>query len=176
MACPVRDFMLPAFLATFLFALSAVSATRIARILGPAEANFLRLFLATVLLGLWAHLFGHGVSGRAFYIFFISGCIGFGVGDLALFQSLVRLGSRLTILLVHCLAAPIAGLLEWVWLGTTLTSLQIAGAALILLGVFMAFAPAPPGRSSLPGRPELFAGIAYGVLAAFGQALGAVLS
>ena len=33
-----------------------------------------------------------------------------GLGDVALFQAYPRLGSRLTILIVHCLAAPFAGL------------------------------------------------------------------
>ena len=78
-----------------LFALSAVSAKRTTRYMGGSEANFLRLCLATVFLSFYAHLFGLGLSGNGFPYFLLSGCIGFGIGDLALFQAYPRLGSRL---------------------------------------------------------------------------------
>lgn len=168
--------MLPAVLATLFFALSAVLATQTARVLGAIEANFLRLLLGTFLLGLWAHLNGKGVQGAGFPIFFVSGCLGFGLGDLALFQSLIRLGSRLTILLVHCLAVPMAAGVEWVWLGTTLTARQMGAAAIILLGVLVALAPSKPIDWKHEGRGVVLLGICYGVVAAFGQAMGAVLS
>src|SRR5262249_46810521 len=54
--------MLPAFLTTILFAISAVSANRSTRLLGGVAANFWRISLATLLLGLWAHTLGSGVA------------------------------------------------------------------------------------------------------------------
>src|SRR5688572_29913152 len=105
--------MFPAFLSTILFSISAVSANRTAKILGGTEANFWRLVVALIFLAAYAHLLGAGLSGGAFHIFFLSGVIGFGVGDIALFQALPRLGSRLTILIVHCLASPFAATTEW---------------------------------------------------------------
>jgi drug/metabolite transporter (DMT)-like permease len=165
--------MLPAFLTTFLFAISAVSATRSTRLLGGIEANFWRITLATLLLGLWAHTFGAGLAGRAFPYFLLSGCVGFGIGDLALYQALPRLGARLSILLVHCLAAPFAALVEWAWLGTTLTPLQLGASLTILIGVAVALAPEKGTHLS---RRLLRDGLAFGILAAFGQGFGAVLS
>jgi drug/metabolite transporter (DMT)-like permease len=165
--------MLPAFLTTVLFAISAVSANRMAKILGGVEANFWRITLATLLLGLWAHSFGRGVTGAAFPFFLLSGCVGFGIGDLALYQALPRIGSRLTIMLVHCLAALFAGLAEWLWLGTKLTSIQMISSATILVGVSLALAPS---KHLALTRSVLTTGILYGIGAAFGQGFGAVLS
>ncbi|MBI4326289.1 MAG: DMT family transporter [Chloroflexi bacterium] len=165
--------MLPAFLTTVLFAISAVSANRTTRILGGIEANFWRILVATLFLGLWAHTAGIGLSGAAFPVFLLSGCVGFGVGDLALYQTFPRLGSRLSIMLVHCLAAPIAALAEWLWLGTTLSVNQILCSLTILAGVSTALAPSEHLR--MPTE-ILLAGILFGTLAAGGQGFGAVLS
>jgi drug/metabolite transporter (DMT)-like permease len=166
--------MFPALLTTLFFALSAVTGTRAGKLLGSGtEANFWRLCLATAFLAIYAHGFAHGLAGAGFYMFILSGCVGFGLGDVALFQAYPRLGSRLTILLVHCLAAPMAALVEWWWLGTALTSSQMLAAAIILAGVALALAP---GENLHIPRPVFLAGITWGTLAAIGQAGGAVLS
>lgn len=165
--------MLPAFLTTILFSFSAVFASRTSSLLGGTRANFFRLIVATLFLAAWAHGFGGGLGGGAFPIFFVSGCVGFGIGDLALYQALPRIGSRLTILLVQCLAAPIATLIEWAWMGTRLTLPQIGAGLLILFGVLLAIAP---GETMHIARRRLIHGVAYGVIAAFGQGMGAVLT
>ncbi|MHC1763496.1 MAG: EamA family transporter [Verrucomicrobiia bacterium] len=165
--------MVPALLTTVLFAISAVSANRSTRLLGGLQANFWRITLATLLLAAWAHSAGSGLSGKAFPWFLLSGCVGFGLGDLALYQALPRLGSRLAILLVHCLAAPFAALVEWLWLGTTLTGVQILSSLTILGGVGIALAP---DRRLPVLRRVLITGVVFGVIAAIGQGYGAVLS
>jgi drug/metabolite transporter (DMT)-like permease len=165
--------MLPAFLTTILFSISAVCGRRVSRFLGGTEANLTRLVLAAVVLGVWAHGFGLGLGGAGWWFFFVSGCVGFGFGDLALFQALPRIGSRLSVLLVQCLAAPCAALTEWLWLGTTLTLPQLAGGLTILIGVAIALAPA----RDLGVMPKDFRiGVAYGVVGALCQGWGAVLS
>lgn len=165
--------MLPAFLTTLLFATSAVSATRATRVMGGTEANFWRLTLATVFLGLYAYFFGAGMGGGGFQILFISGCLGFGLGDLALFQAYPRIGSRLTMMIVQTLAAPMAAVTEWLWLGNTMTGREIACSAIILTGVGIALAPKE--HLHIP-RKQLVAGVLFGLIAAYGQGFGAVLS
>ena len=64
------------------------------------------------------------MGGPAFPRLFLSGCVGFGIGDLALFQAYPRIGSRRTMVMVQCLAAPFAALAEWAWLGTAPTPAQ----------------------------------------------------
>lgn len=165
--------MIPSFLTAILWSMSAVCATRSTRYLGGALANLTRLFLGTILLALWAHLFGQGLSGAGLWFFVLSGLAGFGLGDVAGYEALPRLGSRLAILIMQCVAAPIGALIEWLWLGTTLSTVQIACGLLILAGVVIALAPKDHLHIE---RKRLVSGVVCGLVAAFGQALGAVLS
>ena len=165
--------MLAAFATTILFSISAISGRRTATLLGGTEANFWRLCFATLLLAIYAHTFGSGLKGVALGVFVISGCIGFGIGDMALFQALPRIGSRLSVMLVLCLSAPIAAGIEWFWLGTPLTTKEIACASLILAGVVVALSP---GRGLHLTARMFAAGVSFGTIAAICQALGAVLS
>ena len=169
----VNGAMTAAFLTTILFSISAVCGRRTAQIMGGNEANFWRLLFAATLLALYAHLFGGGVSGAGFGIFLISGAIGFGIGDAALFQALPRIGSRLSVMMVLCLSSPIGGLLEWMWLGTRLRPVETICGVVILCGVAVALAPS--GHIHTPRR-EFIVGIMFGFVAAVCQALGAVLS
>lgn len=165
--------MLPALLATLLFAGSATAAGRTTRAMGSDRANLWRILVAVLVLGGWAFGFGPGTGGGAFGWFFLSGVVGFGLGDLALYHSFPRIGPRLAALMVNCLAAPFAVAIEWLWLGTTLSLLEGLCSAVILGGV---------GLSLLPDRPatvatrERWLGIVFGVIAGFGQGYGAVLS
>jgi drug/metabolite transporter (DMT)-like permease len=105
--------------------------------------------------------------------YLLSGVVGFGLGDISLYFALPRLGARLSLLVTQCLAAPLASAIEWMWLGTHLTTAQILCAAGVLTGVLIALSPRD--NPNLPQR-DLLGGIGFGVLAAMGQAGGAVLS
>jgi drug/metabolite transporter (DMT)-like permease len=164
--------VLAAILTTFLFATSVVCATQSAKLLGGTEANFWRLALATGLLAFWAHFFGQGLSGDSFPVFLASGIIGVGA-DVFLFQALPRIGSRLSLLIVQCFAAISAAAMEWLWLGTKITPAQTAACIIILVGVAIALAP---GTHLNVPRGRLAAGVVFGLLAAFGNGFGAVLS
>jgi len=165
--------MAAAFLTTILFSISAVCGRRTAQLIGGNEANFWRLLFAAGLLAIYAHAFGGGVEGAAFPIFLVSGMIGFGIGDAALFQALPRIGSRLSVMLVLCLSSPIGGAMEWMWLGTGLARAEIICGLIILGGVAVALAPS--GHIETPRRQFVY-GILFGLVAAVCQALGAVLS
>lgn len=162
-----------AFLTTVLFSLSAICGHRSARLIGGTEANFWRITFATFFLWIWSFFFGQGLQGSALLIFLFSGVLGIGLGDVAYFQALPRLGPRLTLLIVQCLTAPFGALIEWIWLGTTLTAAQVLCAAIILGGVGIALAP--DEHLSLT-RKQWSIGMVAGVIAALGGAGGAVLS
>ena len=153
--------------------MSAVAGSRFSRLVGGLEANFFRILIATFLLALYAHTIGTGFAGKALPLFFLSGIIGFGIGDLAFYQALPRIGSRLSMILLHCLAAPIGAALEWIWLDNALTLRQILCGLVILAGVAIALAPRE--HLHLPRR-ALILGILFGVIAAFGQGVGSVVS
>lgn len=165
--------MLAAFLTAGLWTIAAVSATRGSRLVGSVPFNLVRLLSALLLLAIWGHAFGGGLSGPWVLWFVLSGVIGFGLGDMAGYTALKRMGSRLSMLIVHCLAMPSGALIEWLWLGTTLTPVELSLGALILCGV--AVASVMPRELSIPAR-DLGIGIATSTLAAVAQAVGAVTS
>lgn len=136
-------------------------------------ANLSRISIATLALAIWAHGFGAGLRGPALPWFLLSGFIGFGLGDMALFGALGRIGPRLSILLTQCLAAPTAAFVEWAWLGTSLHPAELICALLILLGVGIALAPDHGWTGS---RTGFRIGVLFGIGSALGQASGAVLS
>lgn len=165
--------MFAALLTTVLFSLSVICGHRSARLIGGTEANFWRITVATALLAVWAYTVGLGLSGAALPLFVASGVAGIGVGDVAFFQALPRLGSRLSLLLIECLAPPFGALVEWLWLGTTLSAFQVMCGLGILAGVGVALAPSEHAHRD---RKELVAGTLFCTLAALGTAIGAVLS
>jgi drug/metabolite transporter (DMT)-like permease len=163
--------MIAAFLSALLFAISAMCGHRTATKIGGVEANFWRIALATIFLAIWAHTCGTGMAGAPGW-FMLSGLFGIGLGDSAYFQALPRLGSRRTVLLVQCLTAPFAALIEWLWLGTKLNLAEILCIAVILGGVAIALKPGDHRKLS---ARDWQIGIVAGIFAALGGALGAVI-
>jgi drug/metabolite transporter (DMT)-like permease len=165
--------MAAALLAALLFSISAICGYRSSKQIGGAEANFWRICTAAVCLALWAHIFGGGLSGTAFPLFVVSGFFGIGLGDTGYFQALPRLGSRRAVLLTQCFIPLFAILIEWLWLGTKLTGIELFCIATILIGVVIALAPSDHAKI-LPR--QLWIGIAFCAFAGLCSAFGAVLS
>lgn len=168
--------MIAAILTTLFFACSAVTGQRVAMRLGGPWGNLLRLFLAAVVLGIVVLLFlPDAVHRETFPWFFVSGLIGFGLGDVALFLAYERIGSRLTILLNLCLAPLFAMSLEWAWLGNAVGPKVVVCALLILIGVIMALRPSARSRAA-ERRGNFAFGVVAAIIAGVGQGSGAVLS
>lgn len=165
--------MLPALITTFLWSYCVIATRKSIHQLGENLANTARILLALVSLGLLAHLLGSGLGGGGFMYFFLSGVVGFGFGDIGVFYALPRIGSRLTLLLSQCLAAPIAGLAEWAWLGTTISMMQMLAITIVLIGITIALAPKKMPAADMR---TFVIGAAFGVLAGLGQGLGAAIS
>ena len=165
--------MFASFLAAFFFALNATCASHSVRGLGALRANLGRLLVALLILGLFAHTVGHGFASASLGWFLLSGLIGMGLGDLGVYSALPLLGSRLTVLMTQCLAAPIAAFGEWLWLDTRLTSLQLVWGLVILVGVAVALMPSAAHPPRVQIQPV---GFLFGLLAAAGQGFGALVS
>src|SRR5690348_9191266 len=105
--------MIASFLAAFFFALNATCGSHNVRAHGPLRANLGRLVIAAIVLAVFGHTIGNGFRSASLWWFVLSGIIGMGIGDLGTYGALPLLGSRLTVLLTQCLAAPIAALGEW---------------------------------------------------------------
>lgn len=165
--------MLASILAALFFALNATCASHNVRLHGVARANFGRLLVATIVLAAFGHTLGQGFSSASTGWFLFSGLIGMGLGDLGVYGALPLLGSRITVLMTQCLAAPLAAIGEWWWLGTTLTTAQVLWGLLILAGVAIAITPSKRSPSTVKVQPI---GFLFGVLAACGQGFGALVS
>ncbi len=165
--------MFAASLAAFFFALNATCASRSVQASGTMRANLGRLIISACVLGLFAHLVGQGFGSASLGWFFLSGIIGMGLGDLGVFAALPLLGSRLTVLMTQCLAAPIAALGEWLWLDTRLSAAQMLWGAVIIGGVLLALIPSKASPPRVRVRPI---GFLFGLLAAAGQGFGALVS
>ena len=168
--------MLPALLTVLLFACSGIAGERAARYWGGQLANLLRLFLATGILATGTLLlFPSSLRWETFGWLFLSGIVGFGLGDIALFLAYVRIGARITILLNLCTAPIWSSITEWAWLGTGLSSQEIAAVGVILAGVILALlsrpALAPQGQKGIN-----WTGVLCGIGAGMGQGIGAVIS
>ena len=165
--------MLASFLAALFFALTGTCGTYNIRANGPVRGNLGRLVVAAIVLGLFAHTVGHGFASASVGWFMLSGVIGMGLGDLGVYAALPLLGSRITVLMTQCLAAPIAALGEWLWLGTRLTAAQVWWGVLILAGVVIAITPSKKSPPRVHVRPI---GYLFGLVAAAGQGFGALVS
>jgi len=132
-----------AILTAVLFALTGVCAAQASLLLGAGRANFWRLIIALVILGIWAHGFGPGIGGIALPWFLLAGGIGFGLGGWFALLALRRVGSTLTLLIVECAAAVFGLAIGWWWLGAALRPQEMFFAALILVGVMVGMTPGP---------------------------------
>jgi drug/metabolite transporter (DMT)-like permease len=166
--------MLPAIITTLLWSYCLIPANKAVAQLGENNVNVLRILFAVLAMGLFTLFGGIHLGSSAFSWFFLSGIIGFGFGDLSIFFALPRIGSRLTLLIVHCVAAPIAGIVEWLWLGTTIQPLQILAIVIILSGVSIALFPERQKEENK--QRHYVSGMLFGLIAAIGQGMGAVLS
>lgn len=165
-----RSLMFPALLATLCFACSAVCGQRLSRLMGSLRGNFWRLVLAAgILWGLTLVFFGGSVRSETAGWYVLSGVIGFGLGDVALFLAYPHLGSRLTMLVLMSFGVFFGALGDW-WLLQATLRWELAGSiAVILTGLVLALHR--PGEPLRWGR-----GLVFAIIAGWGQGFGAVLS
>jgi drug/metabolite transporter (DMT)-like permease len=163
------------------------------RRVGSQVVNQSRLLLALAILvlahrlttGAWLP-FDAGAERWAWLS--LSGLIGLALGDAALFQALIYLGPRLTALMM-ALAPIIAAVAAWLFLAERLLPLDVLAIVLTVGGVAWVVAerqgpppamPPPPVANSAglpaPASRNYAVGVALGVAAAAGQALGLITS
>jgi drug/metabolite transporter (DMT)-like permease len=144
---------------------------------GARTVNLVKCLVATGLLALTLPFFGGfaafaEVPGGDLVFIALSGVVGLTLGDTALFAAVKRLGAHTT--LVIQTSAPIfAGLLAAA-AGERLSVLQIAGAAVVVIGVTVVVGPGDPSRGR--GTGVAAGGIALALLGALGQGAGVVLA
>ncbi len=155
--------------AAFFYAWSVTCARRSSAHHGPDLANLGRLLVAVVFIGLFVAFSDRHPFCAGWGWLILGGVLGLGIGDIALFHALPRIGVGLTMLLTQCLAAPFALILEYQALGHSPNGAQMLAALVILIGVGVALGAPAEGDPA-----DRRAGVWLGVLSALGQACGAV--
>ncbi|MEO1589996.1 MAG: DMT family transporter [Cyanobacteria bacterium J06632_22] len=111
------------------------------------------------------------LPSQAALLLLVSGVVGIGLGDTAYFGTVNDLGPRRA-LLMETLAPPLSALMAWGLIGERLSSAAWIGIGVTLLGVAWVVGE----RAAVGEIQNLRRGILLGILAAAGQATGAVLS
>jgi drug/metabolite transporter (DMT)-like permease len=141
----------------------------------PVALNMFKNFLALILLVPTIYLFGESFSGtfstNEILLLMVSGALGIGIADTLFFKSLNLLGAGLSAI-VDCLYSPSIIILAFLWLGETLTALQIFGLVMIISAVLTI---SKADNSNGVGGRNLLLGILWGVLAMVTMAVGIVM-
>jgi drug/metabolite transporter (DMT)-like permease len=159
------------------FACGATFFTFSSRLVGSQVINRGRLLAATLMLVLAHTLIYGGVipaaSSDRWLWLSLSGVIGLTLGDAALFQAFVQVGTRLTVL-VFSTAPVFAALLGFFFLNEHLTAIQLLGIAVSIGGVLWVVSEQPGEKLTGAARRNYLGGLFFAMLGALGQALGAV--
>jgi len=166
---------LAALAAALLWALASVVYGHIGQQLPPLGLNFSKGIIAIAMIIITLLFQGDTMptlNGSSLELLLLSGVVGISLGDTVYFEALRDLGARRALLL-EALAPPIAVLFALVFLQETLTLGAWLGIMLTLLGVAWVISERLPTSTHL-AHP--LRGVGFGLLAALGQAGGAVLS
>jgi drug/metabolite transporter (DMT)-like permease len=172
---------LAALSAAFLWAIASVVYTRIGQRVPPLVLNSVKGMIAIAFLAITLWLQGSGlpdISSTALGLLLLSGVVGIGFGDTYYFAALNLLGPRRTLLL-EALSPPLSAFLALLFLQETLEPSNWLGIFLTILGVTWVVServPTETNDSTTGKSTHSLRGVSYGLLAALGQAGGAVLS
>lgn len=146
---------------------------------GSLSVNFIRLVIAFFVIGIFT-LFTRGMflplDATAFHWswLFVSGMIGFVIGDYFLFQSYLEIGSRIA-MLIMATSPPITALIGFIVMGETLTLMDLLGMLVTTAGIAMViFVKGSDDKKIELSHP--IKGLTYAFIGAVCQGLGLVLS
>ncbi len=150
---------------------------------GPTPVNIIRITVALILFSTLlfvknGNLIPLHFPLHAWLYLGLSGVVGFFIGDIFLFKSLVEIGPRVA-MLIFSLSAPTTAIIGWLLLDEKYASLQWLGMFVTLAGVGMVILERAKGGGSpqkLKVRTISFKGVVFAFLAMFGQAGGYILS
>lgn len=146
---------------------------------GSLSVNLLRLIIAFALLSIYTYLtrglaLPTDASVSSWIWLFVSGMIGFVIGDLFLFQAYVEIGSRISLLIMSAVP-PITSVIGYLVLGETITPKSFLGMFITIAGIAIVILSRSSGEKKVQfNRPVR--GLTFAFLGALGQAFGLVFS
>jgi drug/metabolite transporter (DMT)-like permease len=162
--------------AALIWASASVVYTGVGRQLSPLVLNFTKGWIAIALILFTFFLTGQSMpnlSATTIGLLALSGIVGIGLGDTAYFHALNCIGARRT-LLFETIAPCLSALLAWIFLQETLPVQAWFGILLTLGGIIWVVLERVPNPGAIQNAP--LRGLVFSLLAALGQAGGAVLS
>ena len=164
---------------------TALSFETASKRLGSLTVNVLRLYFAFIFYTLFLYFtrglaFPTDATPEAWLWLSLSGLVGFVIGDQFLFMAFVRVGARIS-MLIMALVPPITTLIGWIILDETMTIMNFLGMGLTLTGVAMVVLKREFRDLSINKRKKVKfsyprTGIFFAIGGAFGQAVGLILS
>lgn len=159
--------------------ITAVAFESAGKRVGSISVNLIRLVIALLFISAF-NFFSRGMilpldaSSSTWFWLFISGIIGFVIGDLFLFQAFVLIGSRLSMLIMSAVP-PITAITGFFMMGEKISLWGLIGMVLTISGIALVILIRNPEnrmvKFSYPVR-----GLIYAFIGALGQAFGLVFS
>jgi drug/metabolite transporter (DMT)-like permease len=173
-------------MAAFCWTATALAFESAGKKIGSLSVNLIRLFMAIFMLGIFTWItrglfLPLDASWHQWKWLIISGLIGFSLGDLFLFEAYVRIGARISSLIMS-FVPPITGIIGWLIMDERLSAENILGMAITLTGIILVISqrknrnPNPTRIVEVPqNKNKLRFGFSYhvvGIILAFGGAVG----
>jgi len=167
-----------ALLTAFLWVSSGVFFERASKRTSSIAVAYLRMLLALILISVlvWVtrgKLLPTDATPSAWLWLSLSGLVGFVVGDVFLFESYVRIGARISLLLMS-FSPIITGILSYFFFGEVLQPMALLGIGLTLSGIAVVVLTRGE-HNNLKLRHDPY-GVFCGVMGALGQSVGTILS
>ena len=161
------------------FTLNAISFESAGKKVGSLSVSYIRLFIAFILLSISTYItrgliLPTDATTSTWFWLFISGLFGFVLGDLFLFEALVEIGSRISLLIMSA-SPPITALAGFLFMKEKLSILALIGMTLNMLGISLVILSKGDDDKKVEfNRPVK--GIIFACLGAIGQAAGLIFS
>lgn len=166
-----------------MFALGSTLFTLSGREIGAALMNRTRLLIAVLfVLAMHSLLVGNpfmmDAGTNQWFWLGLSGFVGLALGDAALFQGFILVGPRISMLMM-ALAPVLSAILGWMFLGESLTALEIGGIIFTVAGIGIVVVDrqgkTKEGETAENSR-QYFIGMLFAFGGALGQAVGLILA
>ncbi len=168
-----------ALLTAMFWTVSVISFENAGKRVGSLPVNLLRLVQGFVFLTIYCAVvrdswFPFDAPDSAWIYLTLSGIAGFLIGDLSLFRAFVLIGGRLS-MLIYSLVPVLTAVISWIFLGETLTMLDMIAMAITIGGVSWVVSERKrPESGADPGNTAR--GILLALAGTVGQSVGFVLS
>jgi len=168
-----------AFATSFCWTITSIAFEKAGKKVGSYSVNIIRLFIAIIFISIYTAFFRGmpfpaDAPAHAWIWLSVSGFVGFVIGDLLLFESLVRNGSRITMLIMASVPL-ITGTLSYFVLNELMTANQIIGMLIVLAGIVLVIIK-KDGMSGQMVLSHPLKDLMFAVGGAVGQATGLILS